>query len=223
MTGRSYGDPCGIARSLDIVGERWALLVVRELLLGPKRFSDLMTGLTGASPNVISQRLRELSDDGVIEHRELPPPARVRIYELTPWGRELEPILLLLGRWGDHLPALENGVPSLDSLVLAIQGSARPPAVPGWYELRIGANRFTVRTTAIMVKIRREPAANPDAIVTTDEATLRAVCFGERTIADAEQSGDLTLTGSQAGIASLTALLLTLTEARAAQSAPAGG
>ena len=90
---RSYGDQCGVARSLDVVGERWALLIVRELLLGPKRFNDLMAGLPAASPNVISQRLRELTNTGVIQQRELPPPARVRVYELTGWGRELEPVI----------------------------------------------------------------------------------------------------------------------------------
>src|SRR5436305_8974178 len=97
---RTYGDRCGIARALDRVGERWALLVVRELLLGPKRFGDLRAGLPGASPNVLSQRLRELEDAGVVRRRRLPPPAGVRVYELTEWGRELEPVVLHLGRWG---------------------------------------------------------------------------------------------------------------------------
>ena len=95
---RSYGDQCGVARSLDVIGERWALLIVRELLLGPKRFNDLMAGLPGASPNVISQRLRELAGRNVIRQRDLGPPARVRVYELTDWGRELEPVVLHLGQ-----------------------------------------------------------------------------------------------------------------------------
>jgi DNA-binding HxlR family transcriptional regulator len=203
-----------VARSLDIIGERWALLVVRELLLGPKRFSDLMTGLAGASPNVISQRLRELSDDGVIRQRELPPPARVKIYELTAWGRELEPVLLHLGRWGDRAPVPHGNPPSLDSLLLALEASADPIRVAGRYELRVGASTFTVDGTPGMVRIRRKSAANPEATLTTDEDTLRAVCFGQRTIADAEQAGDLTLVGSGSGIARLTALLLTLIDDR---------
>src|SRR5919106_2428034 len=106
MRSRTYGDPCGVARSLDLVGERWALLIVRELLLGPKRFNDLLTGLPGASPNVISQRLRDLVAQGVVERRDLGPPARVHLYDLTERGRELEPVLLLLGRWGGHAPPL---------------------------------------------------------------------------------------------------------------------
>src|SRR5919205_66330 len=96
---RSYGDRCGIARALDLVGERWALLVVRELLLGPKRFTDLRAGLPHVSPDVLAQRLRELEQAGVLRRGTLPPPAASRIYELTGRGRELEPVVLALGRW----------------------------------------------------------------------------------------------------------------------------
>src|ERR687893_724201 len=95
---RTYGDLCGIARALDVVGERWALLVVRELMFGPKRFVDLHRGLSGMSHNVLSQRLRELEDAGVVTRRVLGPPARIRAYELTPRGRDLEPVLIALGR-----------------------------------------------------------------------------------------------------------------------------
>src|SRR5215470_13442749 len=126
---RSYGDQCGVARSLDVIGERWALLIVRELLLGPKRFNDLLAGLPGASPNVISQRLRELAGHGVIRQRDLPPPARVRLYELTDWGRELEPVVLHLGRWGDRAPLPDGARAGLDSLLLAIQAAADPARV----------------------------------------------------------------------------------------------
>ena len=128
---RSYGDQCGVARSLDVVGERWALLIVRELLLGPKRFNDLMAGLPGASPNVISQRLRELTNSGVVSHRDLGPPARVRVYELTGWGRELEPVIVHLGRWGSGAPLPEDASWSLDSLLIALQGTADPAVVTG--------------------------------------------------------------------------------------------
>src|SRR5947207_11167291 len=103
-TKRTYGDRCGVARALDVVGERWALLVVRDLLLGPKRFTDLRAGLPHVSPDVLSQRLRELERSGVISRRTLPPPAGSRIYELTAWGRELEPAVLALGRWGSRAP-----------------------------------------------------------------------------------------------------------------------
>src|SRR5450755_1591456 len=98
-TDRSYGDACGIARALDVVGERWALLVVRELLLGPQRFSELRRALPNASSNLISDRLHELEDRGVMRRRKLPPPAGSWVYELTEWGRRLEPIVLALGAW----------------------------------------------------------------------------------------------------------------------------
>src|ERR1700733_9314856 len=99
-TSRSYGDACGIARALDVVGERWALLVVRELLFGPQRFSDLRRGLPGASSNMLTDRLRELEAHGVVRRRTLPPPAACSVYELTARGRDLEPTLDALGAWG---------------------------------------------------------------------------------------------------------------------------
>src|SRR5437764_3058381 len=95
---RSYADSCGIARALDLVGERWALLVVRELLLGPKRFTDLRVGLPHLGPDVLSQRLRELEQAGIVRRRTLAPPAASKVYELTPRGRALEPVILALGR-----------------------------------------------------------------------------------------------------------------------------
>src|SRR3979490_2847091 len=98
-TSRSYGDRCGIARALDVVGERWALLLVRELLLGPQRLSDLRFALPKASSNLIADRLHELDDRGVVRRRKLPPPANSWVYELTDWGRGLEPIVLALGDW----------------------------------------------------------------------------------------------------------------------------
>ena len=99
---RSYGDPCGIARALDVVGERWALLVVRELVLGPKRFTDLRAHLPGIATDVLSQRLRQLEQAGVLRPVAMAAPASGRVYELTARGRELEPVLHALGRWGSH-------------------------------------------------------------------------------------------------------------------------
>src|SRR5919204_783837 len=101
---RTYGDRCGVARALDLVGERWALLVVRELLLGPKRFTDLRAGLPHVAPDVLSQRLRELEQAGVMQRRTLPPPAGSRVYELTERGHRLEPVVLELGFWGSVAP-----------------------------------------------------------------------------------------------------------------------
>ena len=208
---RSYGEQCGVARSLDVIGERWALLIVRELLLGPKRFNDLLAGLPGASPNVISQRLRELAGHGVIRQRDLPPPARVRLYELTDWGRELEPVILHLGRWGDRAPLPDGAQAGLDSLLLAIQASADPARVSGRYELRIDDSTFVVDGSSGSVRIRRGTADRPDATATTNGGTFRAVIFGQLPIADAVQAGGLRLDGDPDATGRLTDLLLTLT------------
>jgi len=216
---RSYGEQCGVARSLDVIGERWALLIVRELLLGPKRFNDLLAGLPGASPNVISQRLRELTGHGVIRQRDLPPPTRVRLYELTDWGRELEPVVLHLGRWGDRAPLPDGARAGLDSLLLALQAAADPGRVNGRYELRIGAHTFAVDGSSGAVRVRRGTADQPDATAVTDDDTFRAVAFGQRPVTDAVQAGALRLDGDPDATGRLTDLLLTLVPA----SAPAAG
>jgi len=204
---RSYGDQCGVARSLDVIGERWALLIVRELLLGPKRFNDLLSGLPGASPNVISQRLRELSGSGVVRQRDLGPPARVRVYELTEWGRELEPVVLHLGNWGTRAPLPEGATWGLDSLLLALQATADPGVVNGRYEIRVGAEVFTVDGTSGSVRIRRGTADAPEATLTTDADTLHDVTLGIRPISDAADSGDLRLEGDPQAIKGLTGVI----------------
>ena len=128
MTGkRTYGDSCGIARALDLVGERWALLVVRELLLGPKRFTDLRAGLPNLGPDVLTQRLRELTDSGLVERRKLDPPAGSWVYELTDRGRELEPVVIALGRWGSVAPMPPGEMRiGVDSTILAPEDPVRP-------------------------------------------------------------------------------------------------
>src|SRR5213594_4101922 len=105
-TKRSYSDGCAMAHSLDLIGERWALLVVRELLLGPKRFTDLRDALPGISPNVLTQRLEELERTSILKRRKLPPPAAAWVYELTEWGLELESVVMALGRWAARSPFL---------------------------------------------------------------------------------------------------------------------
>lgn len=182
-----------------------------------KRFNDLLAGLPGASPNLISQRLRELIGYGVILRRDLGPPARVRLCELTDWGHELEPVIVHLGRWGQHAPLPEGARAGLDSVLLAIQAMAGPACVTGRYELRIGADVFAVDGSSGWVRIRRGTAGQPEASLTTDTATFFAVVFGQRPIAAAMQAGDLRLDGSGDAISPLTSLLLTLSS----PSAPA--
>jgi DNA-binding HxlR family transcriptional regulator len=121
---RSYadrGDGCAAAHAFDVVGDRWAVIVIRELTLGPKRFSDLLADSHGATPTVLTSRLRELQQAGVIEQVELPPPARIPAYRLTPWGREFEPILEALGRWAQRSPSRPRaGALTPDASILAM-------------------------------------------------------------------------------------------------------
>src|SRR6266576_2058114 len=122
---RTYEDGCGIAHGLDLIGDRWAILVVRELLLGPRRFTDLRTGLPTISPNVLTQRLEELENRSVVGRRRLPPPAATWVYELTDWGQELKPIMIALGNWAVRSPAMPRDKPiSASSLVLALETNA---------------------------------------------------------------------------------------------------
>jgi DNA-binding HxlR family transcriptional regulator/putative sterol carrier protein len=204
-TMRTYGDGCAIARALDVIGERWALLVVRELLLGPKRYTDLRKGLPGASPNVLSQRLGELEGAGVVRRRKLPPPASSRVYELTDWGRELEETVMSLGRWAALSPAPPDGVPiaSADSIILALRARFDPRAADGLrarYELRIGEDRFRVDVADDAIEAVRGDADRADATIDSDPDTLGAVLWGDGSLADAKRSGKLTIEGDEGAV-----------------------
>ena len=198
---RTYGDPCGIARALDLVGERWALLVVRELLLGPKRFTDLRAGLSHLGPDVLSQRLRELEQAGIVQRVQLPPPASARVYELTARGRELEPVLLALGRWGSRAPFTSAGVPlGVDAFVIALKTVFDPAAAAGLqasYELGLGEQRFRARVADGRLDLTRGAAQAPDAIIDAEPVTLQSVLWHGRPLADAIRSGELTIKGDR--------------------------
>ena len=191
MAMRSYEDPCGIARALDVIGERWALLIVRELVFGPKRFTDLRAGLAGASPNVLSQRLRELEEAGVVRRTTEGAP----MYELTDRGQELHPILLQLGRWGAQSTVRPSGTLSVDALMVALEATFSPREagdLRATYELRVGDARFTVDVRDGTIAVARGTSRRPDAVIETDARTLRATVFGDRKLADAgvEMRGD---------------------------------
>ena len=177
-TTRSYGDACGIARALDVVGERWALLVVRELLLGPQRFSDLRQALPKASSNLVADRLRELEAHGVIHRRRLAPPAASWVYELTPWGRELEPIVLALGAWGVRaaMPPPPTTL-SATSAMLFLGTSARPdPRAPSTtYRVELDDRVWTVHTEAGRLLVRPGEPEAPDAMLRTSPTTFNAL------------------------------------------------
>jgi len=202
-TTRTYGDGCAIARALDVVGERWSLLVVRELLLGPKRYTDLRRGLRNASPNVLSQRLSELERAGVIRRRTLPPPAGARVYELTDWGRELEETVTSLGRWAARspTPASEAPVVSADSIVLALLARFDPAAAHGLratYELRLGEDHFQIEVANDEIEAARGDAQHPDAAIESDPDTINAVLWGDRSLADAKRSDGVAIEGDKA-------------------------
>src|SRR5215213_4897489 len=135
---RRYEDACAAAHALDLVGERWALPVMRELMMGPKRFSDLRESLPGISANVLTQRLEGLEAAGVLVRRKLPPPAAVQVYELTEWGYESEPIFQALGRWAARSPAHDPALPfSTASLVLSLRTMLDPGRAEG-IDARVG-------------------------------------------------------------------------------------
>ncbi len=201
---RTYDDGCAAAHALDLVGERWALLVVRELLLGPKRFTDLRAGLPGASPNVLAQRLRELEGAGVVRRRKLPPPASSRVYELTDWGMELEPIIIRLGRWGACSPSKpRDGALGVDSLILSFRTMFDPHAADGLnasYELKVGEDRFRAVVADGRFEVERGVAERPDAIIETDAGTLAALVYYGRNLAEALRSGEVKIEGDESAV-----------------------
>ena len=193
---RHYDDPCGIARALDLLGERWALLVVRELIFGGKRFGQLRKSLPGAGPNVISQRLAQLAAAGIVTQRRLEPPAEVTVYELTERGRAIEPILWELGRWGSRTPMASGAEMSTAALLLALKTTYTGDG-DGVYEVAIDGERFTVRAGAGTLDVTAGRADKPVASFASDVATLRRFAFGRMSLTTAEASGRLTVTGSR--------------------------
>jgi DNA-binding HxlR family transcriptional regulator/putative sterol carrier protein len=186
------------------------LLVVRELLLGPKRFTDLKSGLPHTSPNVLAQRLRDLEAAGVVRRGKLPPPAASKIYELTEWGRDLEPVIIALGRWGVRSPTkppdAELGV---DSLILSFRTMFDPDRAEGLdarYEFRLGEDRFRAEVAGGRLEIKRGSVEAPDATVEADAGTLAALVYGDLELGDALGSGDLRIGGDRAMVERFLAL-----------------
>ena len=200
-TKRSYGDTCGIARALDEIGERWALLVVRELLLGPKRFTDLRAGLANVSPDVLSLRLRELEAAGILARRTLPPPAGSRVYELTDRGKALERVILELGRWGtaSPFPEVEAGL-GVDSMVLALKttfNAAAADRLEATYELRLDDQPFVLRVGGGRFDAQRGEAPGADATLATDPVTLLGLLWRGESLADALRAGSVRIEGDR--------------------------
>jgi len=193
MTRRNYGQSCSVAGALDRIGERWSLLIVRELLLGPLRFSDLARGVGGAPTDVLTRRLRDLEADGIVRRRELDLPASGVVYELTELGRGLERPLLELGRWGLNFYRLED-VPGIESSWLP--NSLRvilqpPPDASLTFQLKSGGHAFGMRVEDGRIGAERGEAQNPDLTLSgAPRDIIAALVVGEGGEADVEIEGD---------------------------------
>jgi DNA-binding HxlR family transcriptional regulator len=211
VTERSYNQYCGLAGALDLVGERWTLLIVRELMSGPKRYTDLAAGLPGIGTSLLAARLDKLERHGVVERRLLPPPAASTVYELAPAGHELGMALGPLIVWG-----LRHAVPELpgDRQVSATWSAlpfthpANPEMLAGieaTYELRIGEASALLGVHDGRAEVLPEGSTTPDAVIAMDAATMAAVGAGRRTISQAMAAGAVTIDGDLRAAAALTA------------------
>jgi DNA-binding HxlR family transcriptional regulator/putative sterol carrier protein len=202
VTGRrKYDQGCAVAHALDLVGERWALLVVRDLLLGPKRFTDLLAGLPGASPDVLTQRLRELTDAGVLYRRRLSPPAASWVYELTPWGADLAPVVVGLAQWGSRSPAMPYDAPlGSDSLMLSLNtlfDRAAAADLRAAIAIHLGDERFQIHIGDGELTVSRGESDDPDVTIDTDQPTLVSLLRTDRALDDALAGGALRLAGDR--------------------------
>jgi DNA-binding HxlR family transcriptional regulator len=197
---RAYGQYCGFARALEVVGERWALLIVRDLLVGPKRFTDLLHGLPGIPSNVLTARLKELENAGVARRRVLPRPARAVVYELTEYGLELEAVVLELGRWGAKNlgdPRPDETV-TLDSMITALRTTFHPDAARGLragFELRVGEIVLHARVDDGHVAVAEGSLPGADLLIEAGPG-IRALMAGELSPADAIETGTVSVIGN---------------------------
>lgn len=201
---RTYNDLCGLSHALELVGERWAILVLRELSYGPKRFTDIRAGLPSASPNVLSQRLRELEAHGIVSRRTLAPPAASKVYELTDWGRELEPTLRSLGRWAarsPHFPDSGHFSPSslamnLETMFLAEEAGDLELDLT----LSLGDEAFAIRIAGGELTVERGEAEEPAALIATDPMTLVSVLYYGEDLAAVEAAGAMRIEGERGAV-----------------------
>jgi DNA-binding HxlR family transcriptional regulator len=197
---KRYAQYCPVAHALELVGERWALLVVRELLHGPKRYTDLADGLPGIGTNILAGRLRDLEEAGIIQKRRLPPPAAANVYELTPYGEELREPLYALGRWG----ARSLGPPRPDDslapgwLVNAVRATCTTGCLPDKvFELRIEDDVVTARFEDEELVVESGSSGDADTVIETDPSTLFCIASDQISTSDAIKSKALKVTGDR--------------------------
>lgn len=200
--GRRYHDACGAAHGLDLIGERWALLVMRELMFGPRRFTDLKKDLCGLSANVLTQRLEGLEASGIVRRRRLPPPASVHVYELTDWGRELKPIFALLGHWAARSPTHDPTLPlSPVSVVMSLEtmfDAARAGKARLDVGLVFGDESFRLRVADGTLAAQRAEVEGAEVVFDTQPSVLAGAVYGGAPFAVLEAEGLLNLTGDRA-------------------------
>ena len=213
MTKRSYDQTCGLATALDIIGERWTLLILRDLVPGPQRYTDLLNGLPGIGTNLLASRLGDLESLGVIRKRELPPPAASTVYELTEDGKELRPMLSALARWGGRymaVPESADAVP-VRTIVIALWSHVdanRARGVQLAIELRLdGEAPYTVTVADGVPDVQQGRTARADAAVTASKDAVMALALGRVTIDEAEAAGMLAIEGDRGAVVQLFDLL----------------
>jgi DNA-binding HxlR family transcriptional regulator len=214
VASRSYGQYCGVTKAVELIGERWALLIVRDLLVGPRRYTDLKQGLPKIPTNILSTRLKELQEGGVV--RRVPLVNCGLVYELTPYGRELEPIVLALGRWGfQQMGEPEPGdVVTADSLTMALRTAFQPDAAAALpaadYELHVGDVTLRVQVDGRDLRITqlappappiggRLPEGEPELVFAAGPG-IRSVISGELTPADAIDQDVLAVVGGDGSL-----------------------
>ena len=182
MKKRAYQDGCATAHALDLIGDRWAMLIMRELILGPKRFTDLRGSLPGISANVLTQRLEELEAASILVRRRLPPPAASQIYELTEWGRESEILFQVLGRWACRSPTMQPGMPmSNASVILSMRtmiDRSRIGDMNATIGLRFGEEEFRLVIQEGDFTAARGEVAGADVIFAGDQNALAGLIYG---------------------------------------------
>jgi DNA-binding HxlR family transcriptional regulator len=203
---KRYDQYCPVCHALGLVGERWALLVVRELLKGPKRYTDLLEGLPGVGTNILAARLRELEGGGIVRKRKLPPPAASTVYELTEYGRELEEPLYALARWGARSlpPPAKNEDFYPDWGLNAFAALLDPEAARGvteTYVVRVADDTYTVQLADGRVHVEMGAVEEADLDFTTDQGTFFALASGALDPRVALAEGRVTIdTGKPAGL-----------------------
>lgn len=212
MSRRSYNQYCATARTLDLVGERWTLLIIRELITGPKRYKDLLESLPGIGTSLLAARLKHLEATDLVRRVELPPPAGSMVYELTDAGRDLEPAIMAIARWGLKWALDEPGRADIfrpSWAVLAMQAAYDPDAAAGIeeiYEFRVGGEVFHARITYGTVQARHGSAFEPDVVITASENAFIDLVAGRETLASAAKRGLIDVEGSRTALSHCSAI-----------------